>query len=158
MSLTIKQAFEALSDACANGMKNPFFVMRRLKESFADVASKIKVDDYEDTYSTIETKIGKWIDNKTLFRKVVTSTTAPTADTWSTVALPADISVKMFDAYYVRSTGVIDKFSSYRGDTSPAEALLCSVNNSNAEYRVSTQFVSNFSEFRIIIYYTKSST
>lgn len=41
MSLTIKQAFEALSDACANGMKNPFFVMRRLKESFADVASKV---------------------------------------------------------------------------------------------------------------------
>jgi len=42
MSLTIKQAFEALSDACANGMKNPFFVMRRLKESFADVASKVE--------------------------------------------------------------------------------------------------------------------
>ena len=41
MSLTIKQAFEALSDACANGMKNPFFVMRRLKESFADVADKV---------------------------------------------------------------------------------------------------------------------
>lgn len=41
MSLTIKQAFEALSDACAAGMKNPFFVMRRLKDSFADVASKV---------------------------------------------------------------------------------------------------------------------
>ena len=41
MSLTIKQAFAALSDACANGMKNPFFVMRRLKESFADVADKV---------------------------------------------------------------------------------------------------------------------
>ena len=39
--MTIKQAFEALSDACANGMKNPFFVMRRHKESFADVASKV---------------------------------------------------------------------------------------------------------------------
>lgn len=41
MSLTIKQAFEALSDACSAGMKNPFFVMRRLKDSFADVASKV---------------------------------------------------------------------------------------------------------------------
>ena len=39
--MTIKQAFEALSDACAKGMKNPFFVMKRLKESFADVASKV---------------------------------------------------------------------------------------------------------------------
>ena len=27
MSLTIKQAFEALSDACANGMKNPFLIL-----------------------------------------------------------------------------------------------------------------------------------
>lgn len=41
MSLTIKQAFEALSASCSAGMKNPFFVMRRLKESFADVASKV---------------------------------------------------------------------------------------------------------------------
>lgn len=39
--MTIKEAFEALSSACANGMKNPFFVMRRLKDSFADVADKV---------------------------------------------------------------------------------------------------------------------
>lgn len=39
--MTIKEAFEALSDACAKGMKNPFFVMRRLKESFDDVADKV---------------------------------------------------------------------------------------------------------------------
>ena len=39
--MTIKEAFEALSNACAKGMKNPFFVMKRLKESFADVASKV---------------------------------------------------------------------------------------------------------------------
>lgn len=39
--MTIKEAFEALSNACAKGMKNPFFVMKRLKESFADVADKV---------------------------------------------------------------------------------------------------------------------
>lgn len=39
--MTIKEAFESLSSACAKGMKNPFFVMRRLKESFADVADKV---------------------------------------------------------------------------------------------------------------------
>ena len=39
--MTIKEAFEALSSACAKGMKNPFFVMKRLKESFADVADKV---------------------------------------------------------------------------------------------------------------------
>lgn len=54
MSLTIKQAFEALSDACANGMKNPFFVMRRLKESFADVASKV-VDAQGDKVTVTQT-------------------------------------------------------------------------------------------------------
>lgn len=54
MSLTIKQAFEALSDACANGMKNPFFVMRRLKESFADVASKV-VDASGDKVTVTQT-------------------------------------------------------------------------------------------------------
>ena len=100
MSLTIKQAFEALSDACANGMKNPFFVMRRLKESFADVASKVDGGGSEVTvtpivtggtkiatitvdgtnkdiyapdivYSTTEQKIGKWIDGSDLYRKVI---------------------------------------------------------------------------------------
>lgn len=53
MSLTIKQAFEALSDACANGMKNPFFVMRRLKESFADVASKVDAGGSEVSVTPI---------------------------------------------------------------------------------------------------------
>lgn len=46
--MTIKEAFEALSSACAKGMKNPFFVMKRLKESFADVADKV-VDAGGDT-------------------------------------------------------------------------------------------------------------
>ena len=150
---------------------------RRIKQmTFKDIAKKLTtsiqtlpeivrilaegLENVEDSstgafdFTTEEQEIGTWNEKK-LYRKVVTSTTAPTADTWSTVALPANISVKMYEAYYVRSTGVIDKFSSYRGDTSPAEALLCSVNNSNAEYRVSTQFITNFSEFRIIIYYTK---
>lgn len=54
MSLTIKQAFEALSDACGAGMKNPFFVMRRLKESFADVASKV-VDASGDKVTVTQT-------------------------------------------------------------------------------------------------------
>lgn len=39
--MTIKEAFEALGNACAKGMKNPFFVMKRLKEAFADVADKV---------------------------------------------------------------------------------------------------------------------
>lgn len=54
MSLTIKQAFEALSDACAKGMKNPFFVMRRLKESFDDVASQV-VDASGDKVTVTQT-------------------------------------------------------------------------------------------------------
>lgn len=39
--MTIKEAFEALGNACAKGMKNPFFVMKRLKDAFADVANKV---------------------------------------------------------------------------------------------------------------------
>lgn len=188
MSITIKQAFQKLAMVTGAAVKNPWFVIRNLNQAFADIAdnvvdasgdkvtvtpitdsgtkiAEIKVNNTtsnlyapgSNDYSTDEQEVGKWIDNKTLFRKVVTSDTAPTADTWSTVALPADISVKMFDAYYVRSTGDIDKFSVYRA-TSPAEALTCSVSGSSALYRVSAPFISNFSEFRIIIYYTKSST
>ena len=54
MSLTIKQAFEALSDACAAGMKNPFFVMRRLKDSFAAVADDV-VDAQGDKVTVTQT-------------------------------------------------------------------------------------------------------
>ena len=75
MSLTIKEAFEALSDACAKGMKNPFFVMRRLKDSFADVADKV----VDDVYSTTEHVVGKWIDGSDVYEKVIDVGTLPSA-------------------------------------------------------------------------------
>lgn len=108
-------------------------------------------------YSTNETVVGTWIDGKPLYEKVVKSTTTPTANAWNTVALPADISVKIFDAYYVRTTGAIDKFSVYRGDSNPVEMLVCSISNSTVYYRISSPFVADFSEFVIIIQYTKTT-
>lgn len=39
--MTIKQAFEKLTAVTAAAMKNPFFVMRKLHDAFADVADKI---------------------------------------------------------------------------------------------------------------------
>lgn len=108
-------------------------------------------------YSTEEKKVGYWTDGKPLYEKVVKSTTTPTANAWNTVALPADISVKIYDAYYVRTTGAIDKFSVYRGDANPAEMLVCTISNSTAYYRISSQYVANFSEFVIVIQYTKTA-
>ena len=40
--MTIKEAFEKLTSVCAAGMKNPFFVMRKLHDAFADIADKIE--------------------------------------------------------------------------------------------------------------------
>ena len=39
--MTIKQAFEKLTATTAAAMKNPFFVMRKLHDAFADIADKI---------------------------------------------------------------------------------------------------------------------
>lgn len=108
-------------------------------------------------YSDEEREIGVWRDGKPLYQKVVKSTTTPTANAWNTVALPPDISVKIFDAYYVRTTGAIDKFSLYRSDTNPVEMLVCSLSDSTVYYRISSPFVANFSEFVIIIQYTKTT-
>lgn len=121
----------------------------------ADAFDKMEGGSSIINYSTDEQEVGTW-DDKKLYMKVVKSTTTPTAGTWNTIALPANISVKMFDAYYERTTGAVDKFSTYRSGSS-AESLTCSVNGSSALYSVSSQFVSNFSEFRIIIYYTKNA-
>lgn len=108
-------------------------------------------------YSTNEQVIGTWIDGKPLYEKVVKSTTTPRANAWNMVALPNDISVKIFDAYYVRTTGDVDKFSMYRSNTNPAEMLVCTINNSRVDYQISSQYVANFSEFVIIIRYTKNT-
>lgn len=40
--MTIKQAFEKLTAVTAAAMKNPFFVMRKLHDAFADIADKIE--------------------------------------------------------------------------------------------------------------------
>lgn len=43
-------------------------------------------------YSTIEKKIGTWIDNKPIYRKVITATTGSVEDTWYTIASNTNIS------------------------------------------------------------------
>lgn len=40
--MTIKEAFEKLTDVTAAAMKNPFFIMRKLHSAFADIADKIE--------------------------------------------------------------------------------------------------------------------
>lgn len=40
--MTIKEAFEKLTATTAAAMKNPFFVMRKLHDAFADIADKIE--------------------------------------------------------------------------------------------------------------------
>lgn len=40
--MTIKQAFEKLTAVTAAAMKNPFFVMRKLHDAFADIADKVE--------------------------------------------------------------------------------------------------------------------
>lgn len=40
--MTIKEAFEKLTDMTAAAMKNPFFVIRKLHTAFADIADEIE--------------------------------------------------------------------------------------------------------------------
>lgn len=59
--MTIKQAFEKLTAVTAAAMKNPFFVNRRLHETFADIADKI-VDGGGVTPEEMEAVTGKLAD------------------------------------------------------------------------------------------------
>lgn len=76
--MTIKEAFEALSSACAKGMKNPFFVMRNLSQNFANVADKIEETKSTADYSTTEVDTNiKWTDGKPIYMRTFTNVSLP---------------------------------------------------------------------------------
>ena len=114
MSLTIKQAFAALSDACAKGMKNPFFVMKRLKESFADVADKVVAGGSEVTVTPI-TDSGTKIATITV-DSVDKDIYAPKAEVSQTVTEGTEIAEIDGTKIYAPSSGGLD-YSTSEQDT-----------------------------------------
>ena len=74
--MTIKEAFQKLSQITNAGIKNPWFVIRNLGQTFADVADKIEDGGgASQDYSTTEQVIGKWIDGITdVYEKTIVYT------------------------------------------------------------------------------------
>lgn len=68
--MTIKEAFESLAMVTSKGMKNPFFVIRGLNKAFSEIADSVDGGG-GISYSTDETKVGKWIDGSDIYAKTI---------------------------------------------------------------------------------------
>lgn len=106
-------------------------------------------------YSTDEQVVGTWIDGSTLYGRVIVSTTTPTANTWNDISL-GEINVVDFKAYLNRTSGSVDVFDGTGTDLVGNIRPLTS--GVAFEYKVSSGYLSNFSNIIIKIQYTKSST
>lgn len=139
--------YEALSDA----------------EKQADVAYIITDDNEEsggsggtseDIYSTEEVRIGRWIDGKPLYRKVINATTPSTKDSWSSVAPPIkNAIVVMFHSYITNAYNEI--FDTVF--TGPAGSILLKYSNATGSlfYTQNSDFINR--PIILILEYTKTT-
>lgn len=184
--MTIKEAFEKLSASMKKSMKNPFFIMRSLKDDFDYIAANIEggggdidasdvsygddstVEDALNSlseghvYSTTEQKIGKWIDGKDLYRKVIVT---------SEVTLSSGTAVELNLSDYLTGYDKLIKADSIQNTANrvlPANLLPSNlqaygvsidVNFNTGKITIrSGASVSTTDTFTCILYYTKSST
>jgi len=134
------------------------------KNYFNTVAIPVKIYGYRNinyeeelakdssTYSTEETKIGTWIDGKTIYRKVINGT-IPNSASIVQIALTADTLIKD-DISYISSSG----FKVNRGHTEEGIVQFDSTLNPNGNLYFST--LSNDAKgktYTLIVEYTKTT-
>lgn len=97
------------------------------------------------TYSTDEIEIGKWIDGKPFYRKVITLSDLRT-DTYIQIEVASNALIKTYEGYIQRANGA------------SLDALSMSVRSSKKiEYRIDGTYSSKLTGAYVIVYYTKTT-
>lgn len=106
-----------------------------------------------NTYSTNEIEIGRWIDGKPIYRKVLSGTTHATAGTVTSIditSLNVDTVVNYRSVVNWNGTGYMT--DGYYGSST---AYLMAYANSNTEFRIYSRYASR--PYYLILEYTKST-
>jgi CO dehydrogenase/acetyl-CoA synthase epsilon subunit len=102
-----------------------------------------------NTYSTNEKRIGKWVDNKPLYRRVY-NTTSFIADTFQTIQTDSSYDIKMVSGFLYRTNNRVDLYGNN-------VSLVLSIRNTDIEYKTAAAFVTDAVSASFIIEYTKTT-
>lgn len=102
-----------------------------------------------NTYSTNEKRIGKWVDNKPLYRRVY-NTTSFIADTFQTIQTNSSYDIKMVSGFLYRTNNRLDLYGNN-------VSLVLSIRNTDIEYKTAAAFVTDAISASFIIEYTKTT-
>lgn len=105
------------------------------------------------TYSTTETVVGTWLDNKPLYRKAYIEND-PTTGGWTYISLDNTYNVKMYKGFYQRANNNLDALSVGREEYMP---LICTIRNNQIEYKIDSTYASNKLSAYFILEYTKTT-
>lgn len=105
------------------------------------------------TYSTDEIRIGTWIDNKPLYRKVYIENNPTTGD-WAYVNTDNTYNIKTYKGFYQRTNNRLDALAVGREDYMP---LICTIRNNQIEYKIDSTYASDKISVYFILEYTKTT-
>ena len=105
------------------------------------------------TYSTSETVVGTWLDNKPLYRKVYIENN-PTTGAWAHVDTDNNYEIKTYKGFYQRTNNRLDALSVGREDAMP---LICTIRNNQIEYKIDSTYTSGKISAYFILEYTKTT-
>ena len=105
------------------------------------------------TYSTTETVVGTWTDNKPLYRKVYIENN-PTTGAWAYVNTDNTYNIKTYKGFYQRTNNRLDALSVGREDAMP---LICTIRNNQIEYKIDSTYASGKISAYFILEYTKTT-
>lgn len=106
-----------------------------------------------NTYSTDEIRIGTWIDEKPLYRKVYIVNN-PTTGAWAYVDTDNNYEIKTYKGFYQRTNNRLDALSVGREDAMP---LICTIRNNQIEYKIDSTYASGKISAYFILEYTKTT-
>ena len=106
-----------------------------------------------NTYSTTETVVGTWIDNKPLYRKFYIENN-PTTGEWAYINTDNTYNIKIYKGFYQRANNTLDALSVGREDYTP---LICTIRNNQIEYKIDSTYASGKISAYFILEYTKTT-
>lgn len=125
----------------------------------ADNLNKIENEleslDTSNTYSTTETAVGTWTDGKTIYRKVITRTTAlPSGSTNIAHGITNLNMITNFRANYYTATGSV-RSDQYTNNN--YNVFVNNIGDTNVTINVGTGYNNSFTKTIIVLEYTKST-
>ena len=128
--------------------------------SSAKAANNVQIKKKSDIYSTTEKVVGKWINNKPLYQKVVTGRTPSTINTWAEVA---NLGSTIFIIKYDGNINFDNKQQNVTldGNMTPVQVILNSTTSSTSKKGAIVMCASNSSyvnvPFVLTVWYTKTT-